>query len=665
MSVFASTTSGVFTEDRLFDECSDPNMSSMQPSDEWEESYCVHNESQFDGEVSPEREQDGIKNVDDSHSIHNEPTPSCRVEQSKNTTNGNSTQFSRQSTMMDNLYDTSDQSFVSYLSHLVPIKMMTMNSMSFGTSSPETHAKVVALPEQKLKTQRTGSSGNSRCIIENTESIKDRRDEHKQQSRSGRGEGEDCDRDQNQNHHHDSCSVEEISQISELTMDIHTVVPEPVEHKFASCATLPTISEVKRFESTQIASCTAGAMSVKDKARCSGESNSNKCTSKCDKNGGNSNDMIDFVFELVEDALCTSVTRSKAERKKFFMEAFQEESEKAVKIKTASSKHNRSNNSSTTKSRRSSSRSRHTTTAQTANTTKSSTNSTGEVVAVKKLSRSEESMSDEINKVFMVDKSPGQTPESILPRTNSAPVDEDQTLDWSKMMSLAEKQLEAEEVKSIYSSFSGIAEKQTVSVSKTESKNGGSRTQNLEQQDVDDAAAASLLSTSSRTPTTVASDVVKGLRELSAFDSSSFDEEETPRFLLTSLLFGFMRRRLVDQKSDDQDQKQEQEVVDELYENCSSRAIEIEDTVAPKNNTTNQLLYVGPREEEFSEEMIIIKTFHSIVFTQRIIFQAIRYLLFIVYFIFWPSGIPRRKIKHQPLKRKSKEPSLLELVCKN
>jgi len=665
MSVFASTTSGVFTEDRLFDECSDPNMSSMQPSDEWEESYCVNNESQFDGEVSPEREQDGI-NVDDSqHSIH-EPTPSCRVEQS-NTTNNNSTQFSRQSTMMDNLYDTSDQSFVSYLSHLVPIKMMTMNSMSFGTSSPETHAKVVALPEQKLKTQRTGSSSNSRCIIENTESIKDRRDEHKQQSRSGRGEGEDCDRDQHQNHHHhDSCSVEEISQISELTMDIHTVVmPEPAEHKFASCATLPTISEVKRFESTQIASCTAGAMSVKDKARCSGESNSNKCTSKCDKNGGNSNDMIDFVFELVEDALCTSVTRSKAERKKFFMEAFQEESEKAVKIKTASSKHNRSNNSSTTKSRRSSSRSRHTTTAQTANTTKSSTNSTGEVVAVKKLSRSEESMSDEINKVFMVDKSPGQTPESILPRTNSAPVDEDQTLDWSKMMSLAEKQLEAEEVKSIYSSFSGIAEKQTVSVSKTESKNGGSRTQNLEQQDVDDAAAASLLSTSSRTPTTVASDVVKGLRELSAFDSSSFDEEETPRFLLTSLLFGFMRRRLVDQKSDDQDQKQEQEVVDELYENCSSRAIEIEDTVAPKNNTTNQLLYVGPREEEFSEERIIIKTFHSIVFTQRIIFQAIRYILFIVYFIFWPSGIPRRKIKNQPLKRKSKEPSLLELVCKN
>lgn len=650
MSVFASTTSGVFTEDKLFDECSDPNMS-IQPSDEWE-SYCLNNESQFDGEVLPEREQDGI-NVDDSHSIH-EPTP-CRVEQSK-TTNDNSTQFSRQSTMMDNLYDTSDQSFVSYLSHLVPIKMMNMNSMSFGTSSPETHAKVVALPEQKLKTQRTGSSSNSRCIIENTESIKDRRDEHKQ-SRSGRDEGEDCDRDQNQNHHHDSCSVEEISQISELTMDIHTVVPEPAEHKFASCATLPTISEVKRFESTQIASCTAGAMSVKDEARCSGEPNSNKCASKCDQNGGNSNDMIDFVFELVEDALCTSVTRSKAERKKFFMEAFQEESEKAVKIKTAS-KHNRSNNSSA-KSRRSSSRSRHTT-AQTANTTKSSTDPTREVVAVKKLSRSEESMSDEIKKVFMVDKSPGQTPESILSRTN-APVDEDQTLDWSKMMSLAEKQLEDEEVKSINSSFSGIAEKQTVSVSKTESNNGGTSTQNLDQQDIDDAAA-SLLSNCSRTHTTVASDVVKGLRELSAFDSSSFDEEETPRFLLTSLLFGFMRR-LVDQKSDDQDQKQEQEVVDELYENCSSRAIEIEDTVAPKN-TTNQLLYVGPREE-FSDGRIIIKTFHSIVFTQRIIFQAIRYILFIVYFILWPSGIPRRKIKNQPLKRKSKEPSLLELVCKN
>jgi hypothetical protein len=534
-----------------------------------------------------------------------------------------------------------------------------MNSMSFGTSSPETHAKVVVLPEQKLKTQRAGSSSNSRCIIENTESIKDRRDEHKQ-SRSGRGDDEDCARDQNQNHHHDSCSVEEISQISELTMDIHTVVPEPAEHKFASCATLPTISEVKRFESTQIASCTAGALSVKHKARCSGEPNSNKCTNKCDKNGGNSNDMIDFVFELVEDALCTPATRSKAERKKFFMEAFQEESEKAVKIKTAS-KHNRSNNT-IKKSRRGSSRSRHST-AQTANTTKSSTNPTGEVAADKELSRSEESMSDEISKVFMVDKSPDQTPESILPETN-APVDEDQTLDWSKMMSLAEKQLEAEEVKSINSSFSGImatriaspsAKKQTVVAATITPTRTSSVSK--DQQDGDDTAASSL-SNSSRTHTTVASDVVRELRELSAFDSSSFDEEETPRFLLTSLLFGFMRR-LVDKKSDDQEQ--EQEVVDELYENCSSRAIE--DTVVPKN-TTSQLLYVGPREE-FSDERMIIKTFRYIVFTQRIIFQSIRYILFIVYFIFWPSGIPRRKIKNQPLKRKSKEPSLLELVCKN
>jgi hypothetical protein len=677
MSVFASTTSGVFTDDRLFDECSDPTMS-MQPSDEWE-SYCVNNESQFDGEVSPEREQDGIT-VDDSHSIV-EPAP-CRVEQS-NTTTDNRTQFFRQSVMTDNLYDTSDQSFVSYLSHLVPIKMMNMNSMSFGTSSPETHAKVVALPERKVKTQKAGSSSHSRCIIENTESIKDRRDEHKQ-SRSGRGEGEDCARDQNQNHHHDSsamsCSVEEISQISELTMDIHTVVPEPAEHKFGTCATLPTISEVKRFESTQIASCTAGALSVKHKARCSGEPNSNKCANKCDKNGGNSNDMIDFVFELVEDALCTPVTGSKAERKKFFMEAFQEESEKAVKIKTAS-KHNRSNNTST-KSRRGSSRSRHTT-AQTANTTRSSIDPTREVAADKKLSRSEECMSDEISKVFMVDKSPDQAPESILPKTN-APVDEDQTLDWSKMMSLAEKQLEAEEVKSVNSSFSGImatrtaspsTEKQTVvaaatattsSVSKVEDNNGTS-TQKLDQKDGDDTAASSL-SNCSRTHTTVASDVVKELRELSAFDSSSFDEEETPRFLLTSLLFRFMRR-LVDKKSDDQDQdqdqdqeqEQEKEVADELYENCSSRAIE--DTVVPKN-TTNQLLYIGSREE-FSDGRMIIKTFRYIVFTQRIIFQAIRYILFIVYFIFWPSGIPRRKIENQPLKRRSKEPSLLELVCKN
>jgi hypothetical protein len=677
MSVFASTASDVFTEDRLFDECSDPTMS-MQPSDEWE-SQCVNTESQFDGEVSPEREQDGI-NVDDSHSIV-EPTP-YRVEQS-NTTTDNTTQYSRQSVMMDKSYDLSNQSFVSYLSHLVPIKMMNMDmsmSMSYGTSSPETHAKAEALTEQKLKTQKAGSSSHSRCIIENTESIKDRRDDHKQyRAGRGEGEGEDCTRDQNQNHHHHhdssvmSCSVEEISQISELTMDIHTVVPEPAEHKFASCATLPTISEVKRFESTQIASCTAGALSIKHKARCSGEPNSTKCADKCDKNSRNSNDMIDFVFELVEDALCTPVTGSKAERKKFFMEAFQEESEKAIKIKTAS-KHSRSNNNNntSTKSRRGSSRSRSRprhTTAQTVNNTKSSTDPTGG-----KTSRSEESMSDEISRVFMVDKSPDQTPELILPKTN-APVGEDQTLDWSKMMSLAEKQLEAEEeVRSIISSFSsGIMATRTasssekkkivVATSKAEDNNGTS-SQKLDQQDGDDTAASSL-SNSSRTHTTVASDVVRELRELSAFDSSSFDEEETPRFLLTSLLFGFMRR-LVDKKSDDQEQKheqeQEQEVVDELYENCSSRAIE--DTVLSKN-TTNHLLYTGPPREEFSDERMVIKTFRYIVFTQRIIFQAIRYILFIVYFIFWPSGIPRRKIKNQPLKRRSKEPSLLELVCKN
>jgi len=672
MSTLASS-SGIPIEEP-FDEFSIASLS-MQPSDEWESDNfnnrkTVNIISEYEVSLAEDDTNIISHSIAESSTLHQE-------EQSTRTTKTDSTsttRFSKQSVMMERSY-ASNHSFIKYLRNLVPTKK------NYSSCSPDTYTKPQSSPEQKLKTEKSGSL-HSRCIIENTESIKERRDDHKE--RRKRREGDNCARDQSQNHHDSvmSCSVEEISQISELTMDFPTVVTET---KFAPCTTLPTISEVKRFESPQIAACTEG---VKHKVQCSDQ------PSKCNKNGGNGNDIIDFVFELVEDAFCVPMTRSKAEQKKLFKEAFREESRKTVEgtrkknsidpFRTAR-KHNKNNTGK--KIHRGSPG---LISASTINIAKSSTDS---MKAVVKSSPPTESMYEEVDRVFMVDNNPDQNPRLILPTTNAS-VDEEQTLDWSKIMSFAEKQLEANDDeklsiakdsnKSVMSStkkssssqstrgdnfnentiigatIASSSEKKavvdTAIVSVTETEEKVSSSQELDQ-DSDHSASSSFLSNSCSTHDTVASKAVRELRELSALDSSSFEEEETSRFLLTSLLFRFVRDIIPGHDLGKNSVVQEQEqVLDEASENCSIQ--EKEEKALSKNS---QLL-IGP-QEEFSDERIVFKALRYIVFTQRIIFQAIHYILFIVLFVFWPSGIPRRKVNNPPLKRKTEEPSLLKLVC--
>eukprot|EP00536_Pseudo-nitzschia_multiseries_P008355 jgi/Psemu1/305662/fgenesh1_kg.211_\ len=147
-----------------------------------------------------------------------------------------------------------------------------------------------------------------------------------------------------------SCSVEEISQISEITMDMPTIDTEQHQKPFAHCSPgLPTISEAEQYDGP---GCATG---VRSKAQCSAGTDTTR-----NKNDGN-NDIIDFVFDLVEDAFCKPIHPSKSERKKAFMEAFYEESERVVKTtkKKSSkqslretSKHTRSSSSTKSSSNR-------------------------------------------------------------------------------------------------------------------------------------------------------------------------------------------------------------------------------------------------------------------------------------------------------------------------
>ena len=555
--------SEAFREDQLFDEFSQ----SMQPSDEWESS---HADNKSIGESVPEDEnsleEEGVNNDVDDHQPIVEHAPSCQL-------------LPEQSVAAEKSFVSNQHSFVDYLSNLVPTfsvegsKMIPTFSvegskmnMTYGSYSTATYAKTEKHAQPEIKAKKSGSN-HSRCIIENTESIKDRRNDHNQFGGANRG-GEDCDtRDQGHNDSAMSCSVEEISQISEITMDIQTVV---AEQKFTqSCSTLPTISEVKRFDSPDIAACTAG---VRSKAQCSGGTDTTK-----NKSEGN-NDIIDFVFELVEDAFCTPMKASKSERKKAFMQAFYEESEKVVKL--AGKNGSKSPFRETSKHTRSSA------------STKSTGISDDKAGAVADMSTHSARMSEH-SRIKMVDKPPVRAPGY----STSTPLDEELTLDWSKMMSLAERQLEAEE-KSVVSKDSRISavsktekasfyqsmmypnlnsiddtsvmstpEKQTISKPLTASiteTEAITTDQNTDENDVDSSATSSVnnsISNSNSTHATLASDVVKELRELSALDSSSFEEES--RFLLTSFIFRYVRRlvpgssKLDENKSDDQEEQEE------------------------------------------------------------------------------------------------------------
>jgi len=613
-------------EDRLFDELS---FESMQPSDEWENTRVV-DENSID-ECSITEDENSFKQIDKHPTAHEKYTSlSCNEE--SQSLNAKESFFSNQS------------SFVDYLSNLVPTFSMESSKLTnLGTSfSTATYSKV---DTAKLvnKAKRSGSN-HSRCIIENTESIQERRDEHKNfGGNRGRCE-EDCVRDQSTM----SCSVEEISQISEITMDIPTVT---AEHKFAQCSALPTISEIKQFDSPQIAAtCAAG---VRNKAQCS--SGADTTTNKSEGN----NDFIDFVFELVEDAMCKPITTSKSERKKVFMEAFHEESEKVVKLANKNGsrdpfRENRKHSRSSTSKKKTVTRPRNSPTLMD-DRDKSDTDQVE--TSTHSARRSNHS------RMKIIDKPPLRAPGF---RT-SFPLDEELTMDWSKMMSLAEKQLEAEE-KSVFSKDSRISE-----VSRITEQSSFYQSIGCDGPDINDASvmsnkkptkakpkAASIYETKATiaidqsdvkssvtsSVSTLADDVVKELRKLSALDSSSFEEES--RFILTSTLFRFMRRLIpsfseMNEKSSEEEEHEEN-AFDEIFES-SQPLMHKEDEII----STDDQAFVGPRKEVEIEE---------------ITFKILCYIAFVYAFVFWPSGIGRRAIPHQPLRFRvdSKPTSLLQLV---
>jgi hypothetical protein len=526
-------------------------------------------------------------------------------------------------------------SFAGYLSHLIPGK-----AKSFTTGT-DTRA------ETRTETRASERSSHSRCFIENTESIQDRRD--------------DDDDARHREHNDDNMSsVEEISQISDITMDIRTVI---AESKFGTCTTLPTISEAKRYNP---AVCVSPMSMQREPDYATDEPKTVR------------NDMIDFVFELVEDAFCTPLNGSKADRKKAFSKAFQEESIKISRtnslvdaFQTSSSKHSRSNRT----PRRSGNG--HIIQAASNCTQLSPTLSTKPAVngvtvpissapSVPSLTRNDPTF-------VIVDRPPSPTPTSVVndkikaaKRTSSATVDEEQTLDWSKIMSFAERQLEGDD-KSVFTntdsrvgrlgrasrrSFfhdnnstngdikpnntlnSFATAKSKVDLASTDAKAVSSSVGNVGKECQQDKLAAYTSSNSASTHATAGgassssdgSAAVQELRQLSAMDSSSFEEE--PRLLLTSLLLRLVRHLVPFLKNDVKNGHQPG--------NASVAGGET-------NGSSSHLTH-----ENYSDE--------------NIIFKALRYAAFILAFVFWPEGIPRRRIEYPPLPRKAEKPSLLKLV---
>lgn len=453
-----------------------------------------------------------------------------------------------------------------------------------------------------------------------------------------------------------SCSVEEISQISEITMDIPTVA---VEQKFMHCSALPTISEVKQFDSPEIAAaCTSG---IRSRAQCSGGADTTK-------NGNN--DFLDYVFDLVEDAMCKPIKTSKSERKKVFMEAFLEESEKVVKLA--------SKNASRDPFRESSKHSRSTTTTkETANRRRNSPAPMDEIdePAIDQVETSMHSArKSDHSRMKIVDKPPLRAPGF----QNSFPLGDELTMDWSKMMSLAEQQLEAEET-SVVSKDSRISE-----VSKLSDKSSDYQSVRCDAPGQYDApvmsgkslpnmkpvasliygkkaaitidksnaksSVASSVSTSSSTHATLADDVVRELRELSALETSSFEEES--RFILTSTLFRYMGSlipgvsEMIDRSGEEEEY--EERAFDEISVASQLILDKKDEILAMRNQAFN-----GINQEFENEEMTL---------------KIARFIAFFYAFVFWPSGIARKQMPHQPLivsKKKrvdSKPTSLLQLV---
>ena len=609
MSVLARQS---VSDDRLFDERS---LGSVQPSDEW-----------------------GNNNVGDEREFDKYGVPEDDVPEDERSFYQSNAQSTAHKDSMDRLKDSffaNQSSLVDYIADFVPTFSVEGSKITeLGRSISTATFSKFDTTKLEAKAKRFGSS-HSRCIIENPESIQERQDE--QLRRSGKGGEEDDVRDQTST----MSSVEEISQISELTMDMPTVV---TEQRFVQCSALPTIPEVKAFNSPQIsATCASGV--VRGKAQCVAAADT-----AANKIEGNS-DFLDYVFELVEDAVCKPLKTSKFERKKVFMEAFHEESEKMIKLANK----NRAKESSKESSKHSRSS---TSTKRTVNKPKESLFPMDEDEGPTGTNQVEMSVhstrKSDHSRIKMVDKPPLQPP-----GFNSAyPLNEELTIDWSKMMSLAEKQLEEEgrsvcSTDSRISDVSGITENpsmfQSVKCDSNEKYDASVISDKLSPKanpiapSIYYSSITSTVSTSSSTHAALADDVVRELRELSAVDSSSFEEES--RFLLTSSLFRFCKSLVP--SFDDLNKKRrykEMEYEERAFDEVSVASI-------PLMLSMDEQGFTYQNEKVGDEEMMI---------------KIVQYVAFFYAFVFWPSGIARREIPQQHLMRRkrldNKPTSLLQLV---
>jgi hypothetical protein len=560
-------------EDRLFDEVSLP---SCQPSDEegkkFEKGRLNGQKESFLGYEEPTD-----KRISDEKSFCSRPDQKSYL---------------------------SNSSFTEYLSHIIPTGFV--NGWSTGIDPrPDSRAD-----ESSAASKIMERSSHSRYYIENTESIRDRRDERRERRNFV---AEDAREDSG------AYSIEEYTEMSEITLDVPTVI---AESKFVACSGLPTIEEAKRFNPA-VAACTVNYSRRNNRAQCG-------ATGETSKNGT----VIDLVFELVEDAFCVPLNRSKAEKKKAFLEAYHEESIKLARNNTVvdawqtSSRHSRSSRT----PRRS---------GKSPDYVPSTSNErmsldTPGIPAVQQISKKTKNDSCSM----IVDKAPPPRPHFLQKMAYG--MDEEQTLDWSKIMSFAEKQLEADgkSVVSRATDFSSFHTRNSDRTSFAENEGKGSAAMAPEiapsvmattssVQEHDKSTTSSLSNSSSTHATAVESvtsnnETVQDMRDVSAMDSCSF-EEEPRRLLLTSLLFGLFVQFIQGRNNPGQ-----------------------EDHIQQSN--IKKLGYANQPLEERTQESFLHKFVH--------------YSAFFLCFIFWPAGIPRTMIEFKPIPRKLEKPSLLKLVFK-
>jgi len=249
------------------------------------------------------------------------------------------------------------------------------------------------------------------------------------------------------------------------------------------------------------------------------------------------------------------------------------------------------------------------------------------------------------------------------------PMDEELTLDWSKIMSFAEKQLEAEE-KSILSkadskskTSNSICGGNNSSINNNNNNNepfSNTRTNEESGEEVKNGTYMSPTSTATTTATTkttgqehenstassmrhsssthetisegtrsavcesirstrsIVDESVQSSIDISLLESCSYDEE--PRLLLTSLIVRFLSRLIQVLKRGGEVDLEEQEV-------------------------------------QLAQEVIFPQPEHA---NEGLVSKAFRYAVFFLIFAFWPAGIPRTMVESSSTPHE--KPSLLKLV---